>query len=182
MRNLDEMFGRTGNRMFQTAYMYAKFLDKELPDIYVQAPKYFDHHREEIKRLFGQGITPINKVAIHVRRGDYVFNEFYVDLSKTDYYEVAMKEFPKETFLIFSDDIAWCRRQPLFRGMEFSANNSEVEDMNAMAGCKGIIMANSSYSWWAAYLNCGKVVAPSVEHWYTDGIERTRCLPEWIRL
>jgi hypothetical protein len=148
----------------------------EIPDIYVQDESFFEGYEDEIKQLFSEGITPIDQVAIHVRRGDYVGNSFYVDLMETDYYERAMEEFPGEKFLVFSDDIEWCKKQEIFKDCEFSGSD-ELTDFNRMAGCKGVIMANSSYSWWAAYLSKGKVVAPL--EWYSDGVSRTTTLDNW---
>ncbi len=169
-----------GNQMFQFAYIYSQFKKKKIPDFYVQDAKYFDKYRDEVRQLYGQGIESVDMVAIHVRRGDYVKNPFYVDLMETEYYSQAMAEFPDEDFIVFSDDMEWCKRQPLFDQCEFSEGKSEVEDMNLMAGCKGIIMANSSFSWWAAYLSNAKVIAPKA--WHPDGVERTKLLKEWKTL
>ena len=177
-----KLFGRLGNTMFQMAYIYAQMKRGVIPDIYVQDPQYFDEYRNDIRQLFGQGIGKIDMVAIHVRRGDYVKNPFYVDLMETDYYQKAMDMFQGEDFIVFSDDIEWCKQQSIFKDCEF-VQGDEIEDMNKMASCKGIIMANSSYSFWCAYLsNADKIVAPSVEHWYSDGKERTVCPHNWIRL
>lgn len=161
--------------MFQFATLYAKARDEET-DFYFQDPKYFDKYRDEIRKLYGKGISENNFVAIHVRRGDYVNNPFYVDLSTTDYYQKAMAEFPDDNFMIFTDDIDFCI--DYFQGDRFQMNyESEIDALNTMASCKGIIMANSSFSWWAAYLSKAKVIAPKA--WYADGLERTKLLPEW---
>jgi hypothetical protein len=178
----DKLFGRLGNRMFQMAFLYSYAKDIGT-DIYFQDPYYFQDYADEIKLLFGQSIYPVDQVAIHVRRGDYVNNPFYVDLMDTDYYEEAMALFPQEKFLVFSDNIEWCKQQPIFSKCEFSEGNDEITDLNLMAGCKHQIIANSSYSWWAGYLNPNKekkVVYPS--RWYTDGVERTVCPNEWIKI
>ena len=178
----DKLFGRLGNQMFQMAFLYANAKDTGT-DIYLQDPYYFQQYEDEIKLWYGQGIVPIHQVAIHVRRGDYVNNPFYVDLSETDYYEQAMALFPQKKFLVFSDNIDWCKQQPVFDSCDFSEGNDELTDLNLMAGCTHQITANSSYSWWAGYLNPNKdkkVVYPS--RWYTDGIERTSCPKEWIKL
>ena len=180
MINPDTLFGRLGNRMFQGAYLIAQAREGNIPDIYVQDPSLFEGHEDEIKLMYGQGIVPLDQVAIHVRRGDYVNNPFYVDLMQTPYYEDAMALFPNENFLVFSDDIEWCKKQKIFKRCEFSEGNDEIEDLNLMAGCKGVIMANSSYSWWGAFLSKGKVVAP--KEWYVDGKERTKCLDTWIKI
>lgn len=179
---LDKLFGRLGNRMFQMAYIYAQSRENG-HDIYLQDPKYFGKYASEIKHMLGQNIpAQTNKVAIHVRRGDYVGNGFYVDLMLTDYYQRAMAEFPDSQFLVFSDDVAWCKDQAIFKDCEFSEGKNEEQDLNYMASCSGHIIANSSFSWWAAYLSpyTKKVIAPKA--WYSDGVERTVCPNSWMRL
>jgi len=179
----DKIFGRLGNRMFQGAYLYAQMKRGEIPDIYVQDPKYFDDYRDDIRRLYGEGIIKTDYVAIHVRRGDYVDNPFYVDLTKSTYYAQAICHFPIDTkFLVFSDDIEWCKENMKMVGtdIEYCEEKDEIKSLNLMAGCKGIIMANSSFSFWGAYLSNAKVIAPKA--WYSDGIERTKCLPEWKQI
>jgi hypothetical protein len=129
--------------------------------------------------MYGEGIGKLDMVGIHVRRGDYVNNPFYVDLMKTPYYDDAMAKFD-DKFVIFSDDIAWCKEQKIFKGCEFSKGRSEVEDMNLLASCKGIIMANSSFSWWASYLSSARVIAPKL--WFRDMVERTHIPDEWEKV
>lgn len=183
MLHPDKLFGRLGNKMFQMAYVYAQMREGNIPDIYVQDPKYFDKYRNEIKQLFGENIpSKTYKVAIHVRRGDYVNNPFYVDLTQTNYYEKAIAEFPDAEFLVFSDDIEWCKDYFIGEQYSFSEGNDELTDLNLMASCKGHIIANSSFSWWGAYISpySKKVVAPKL--WYTDLKQRTLCPDEWIRV
>ncbi len=177
---LHKIAGRLGNQMFQFAYIYGQMKLEYIPDFYVQDPNYFDHCKDEIKALFSEGITKIDQVAIHVRRGDYVNNPFYVDLIETPYYRDAMALFPGESFLVFSDDIEWCKKQKIFQHCEFSEGRDEIEDLNLMASCKAVITANSSFSWWGGFLCKGKVIAP--EAWYADGITRTKLPEEWKRL
>jgi hypothetical protein len=182
MVNITALTGRLGNQMFQYAYLYSQYRDGLIPDIYIQDEKYFEKYKDEIKSQFKSGISNIPYVAIHVRRGDYVGNDFYVDLFADGYYERAMKEFPDSAFIIFSDDIPWCKEQNIFEKCAFSDGFDEVEDLNIMASCCGHIIANSSFSWWGAFLspNGGKVIAPS--RWYTDGVERTKIPNSWIKV
>lgn len=180
MISVRNAIGGLGNLLFKEAYIYAQFRDGFIPDIYVQDPKYFLKYANEIKIRFGQNIGHVDEVAIHVRRGDYVNNEFYVDLFEEGYYERAIKEFPGEKFRVFSDDIEWCKGHELFKNCLFSEGNSEVDDLNLMASHKGIIMANSSFSWWAAFLSSAKVIAPA--KWHPDGVERTVLLDSWIKI
>lgn len=201
MTNPDKIFGRLSNRMFQMAALYAWTKDNNIP-FFVQDEKYFLNHKNEIKNMFSEGIIPnsIDMVAVHVRRAKnpinpeepaYSENSFYVDLGhhlhediSTNYYIRAMNMFPNEKFLVFSDDIEWCKQSPLFEGCEFY-HGSEIEDMNLMASCKSHIIANSSFSWWAAYLgehDKQKVVAP--KQWFADiNNESLIGIPEkWTRI
>lgn len=181
MINPDTIFGRLGNRMFQMAALYS--ISKEFKtDIYFQDERWFIKYADEIKKLYGQGIEYDHRIAIHVRRGDMVTNGFDINLSDTDYYQKAMDLFPREHFIVFSDDIEWCKQQEMFKGCEFSEGHTPVEDLNLMAGCKGIIIANSSLSWWAAYLGNKKkvVICPKFE--YIDHIERRVRPQDWLRI
>jgi len=184
MNKIDNAMGLWGNRIFMYAYLYAQMRQGIIPDVYVQDPKYFDQYRDELKQIFGEGIGFLGFVSIHVRRGDYVNNPFYVDLTQTDYYDKAIAMFPGKKFLVFSDDKEFAKTY--FKGNDFQVmEGTEEEDFNMMASCSGIIGANSSFSWWAAYLNPdpnAKIVFPSVRNWYSDGVERTKCLQEWIRI
>lgn len=186
-----KLFGGFGNSLFQYAYLYAKARKGEIPDIYLQNPSYFEPYGEEIKAMYRQGVESIDMVSIHVRRGDYIGNPFYVDLNETDYYEEAIDQFPKDTkFLVFcadrqegsddDSDLTWCKDK--FRGenFEFWEGEDEVSDFNAMAGCKAHVIANSSFSWWAAYVGGGKTIAP--KKWYADGRPGIPGMSNWILL
>lgn len=187
MTDPNKLFGRLGNRMFQMAYILSQLGKGNISDIYLQDPKYFKNNENLIKSYFSEGIVSVPFVSIHVRRGDYVDNPFYVDLTKVDYYEKAIALFPGEMFLVFSDDPEFCKTLSWFhpRYMKIVEKGNEVEDLNKIASCHHNIIANSSYSWWAAYLNPHedkKIVAPSKDWWYSDGIERTICPNEWTRI
>lgn len=177
-----KIFGRFGNSLFQYAYIYAQSR-RTGQDIYLQDPKYFEGYEDEIRSMLQQTTSTLDMVAIHVRRGDYVNNPFYVDLTSTPYYYNAMKMFPVGTkFLVFSDDIEWCKAYFVGDEFEFHERGTEVEDVTLMADCKAIIIANSSFSWWGAFLGDKnkKVIAPKA--WYTDLEERTKCPSTWIRI
>lgn len=191
-----EIFGGFGNSLFQYAYLYAQFRKGEIPDLYVQDEKYFEPYKEEIKLLFQAGVEPIDMVSLHIRRGDYVGNSFYVDLTETDYYQRALDEFPEETFLVFcadrqpkSDDktdMEWVKEYLLnnfpSRKFQFFQGKDEVEDFNAQAGCRSHITANSSFSWMSAYVGGGKVVTPSIDKWFTDGVARISLPDSWLKI
>jgi hypothetical protein len=193
-----KIMGGLGNRLFQFAYIYAQHQKGIIPDVYVQDFEYFKDYKEEIRKLYQDGIGKRKEfVALHIRRGDYVDNPFYVDLTKTDYYDKALAEFPNEKFLVFYrdrqgtndyQDREWINQWLTQKGIKYEIweGQSEVDDLNAMASCKSIIAANSSFSVWAAFISpfSEKNIFPTVDKWYTDGKERT-VLPTdegWIRL
>lgn len=180
----DKISGRLGNRMFQIAYLYAQMKDGLIPDIFVQDPKYFEKHSEEIKKLFGEGIGFLPFVGVHVRRTDYVNNDFYADLASTDYYEKAMAMFPDKKFLIFSDDTEFCKERFKGDNIQVMEGGTDLEDFNMLASCSDLIIANSSFSFWCAYLcpnPAKKIIAP--KDWYTDGNGTRTIIPKtWIRI
>lgn len=113
--------------------------------------------------------------------------------SDLDYYERAIKEIQKDglshTYYIFSNDTQWCAKYiiPLCKdgNVVLVTNNTgknSVWDMFLMSHCKDLIIANSSFSWWGAFLNQrgGKVVAP--KKWVNRDTEFDIWLDEWIRM
>lgn len=181
--------GGFGNWMFQYAYLHKLARSGGIVDIYLQDPAYFEPYGEEIRAIFHQGIEPTDMVSLHIRRGDYIGNSYYIDLNETDYYEEAIAQFPKDTkFLVFcadrqegSDDtvdLDWCKQKFQGDNFEFYQGKNEVDDFNVQAGCKAHIIANSSFSWWAAYVGGGPTVAPS--KWYSDGRPGIPLMVDWI--
>lgn len=172
--------GGLGNLLFKEAFLIGKMVEGEIPDLYLQDEKYFVKCAAVIKERFGQNIGYTDFNAIHVRRGDYVHSNFHTDLTETEYYEQAIGVSGEKKFLVFSDDITWCidNFKPV-EGIEYTfiENEDELENFNMMASCKSIIIANSSYSWWAAWLcpnPVKRIIAPRENTWFKDGIIRTK--------
>ena len=149
---------------------------------YYQSPKYFEHIADEIKKDFkftneveslcNEMIESINGkkvVSLHIRRTDYTVNNNH-PLQPISYYEDALKLFDKNTqILVFSDDPKWCQEQGLFAddSVMISEGNDADIDLCLMTKCDYHIIANSSFSWWGAWLgDSEKVVAPS--NWFSD--------------
>src|SRR3990167_5724922 len=104
MNSVRKTIGGLGNIMFKQAYIYAQMRRGEIPDLYVQSQKYWKEFADEIKLMYQVETPQIDMVSLHIRRGDYKETDFYVDLTKTDYYEKAIAMFPDDKFLVFYKD------------------------------------------------------------------------------
>ena len=170
--------------------LYQEILNSEKKDIYLkgywQSHKYFEKYAKQIKEELQQKnlVKSIktnnpkeNLVAIHFRRGDYVAYKGAKNLFgslQIRYYLEGIKAIKKEVsnprFLIFSDDIEWVKKNfKTQEDAEYVDPRGETEDFFKMVECDHFIIANSTYSWWAAWLSNNKnscVVAPN--QWYSD--------------
>ena len=143
---------------------------------YFQSYKYFENHRNKI--LDSLNIHELKNgikekygdysdfVSIHVRRGDYLHLSQYHYNLQMDYYNNAIEHFGKDSkFLIFSNDIDWCKQEfNSLKNVQFSENKDDWEDIILMSTCRDNVIANSSFSWWGAWLNTNNsktVIAPS---------------------
>ena len=144
---------------------------------------------KEMARKFAEGTT----VSMHIRRGDYLLHKNYIGLCGLDYYTSAI-DYVKEKygnqvkFAIFSNDMNWCKDNilPLITGHEYTMVdwNKGVEsynDIRLMGYCRVNIIANSSFSWWAAYLNQNpnkEIIAPA--KWTNRPVQFKRQLDDWV--
>lgn len=170
---------------------------------FFQTEKYFKNVENEIREDFtfnGGILNPCkemidsvdNPIALHIRRTDYVSNsENHHNLS-LDYYKKALSMFESDrNVIVFSDDPGWCNKQELFSEDRFliSENTDNRVDLCLMSLCSDFIIANSTYSWWGAWLSPNpdkKVIAP-VEWFgktgYTKDHNTTDLIPnEWTRI
>ena len=164
---------------------------------YFQTEKYFKHIANDIREDFtfvDNILTPCKEafsfddvISLHVRRSDYLSatNVAYHSNCGDNYYENALKEFDSNLpVLIFSDDTEWCKQQDIFKPKRFfiSETGNNLMDMCLMTMCNHHIIANSSFSWWGAWLaNSQNVVAP--KQWYGPAGEHQSTqdlyLPHW---
>ena len=148
---------------------------------YFQSEKYFKHIEDEIRKDFTFSQELVNQcfefikgidsngevISLHIRRGDYLQLQSYHPTPPIEYYEEALKRFPNVHVIIFSDDSDWCFNQNLFDDDRFMVSQgSEPDfDMCLMTLCKYHIIANSSFSWWGAWLaKSDHVIAP--KNWF----------------
>ncbi|MCR5727933.1 MAG: alpha-1,2-fucosyltransferase [Lachnospiraceae bacterium] len=171
-------------------------------DGYWQSYKYFDSYRDELLDIitldnkteiedYENTIIHSNSVSIHIRRGDYVSVGWGIPM---DYYLKAIEELknilsdqPLFAY-VFSDDIDYAKEyfkeNPVdnvsFVYMDYLSDKKTIFDMYLMSCCKYNIIANSTYSWWAAYLNRNKdkiVICPEHDKWNINFY-----LPEWTMI
>jgi len=167
---------------------------------YFQSEKYFASIKDEICKIYQFGklnkqsmsinkrINSCEAVAIHVRRGDYVNNSLY-EVCDEEYYKKAIdimkKYFKKPIFFIFSNDILFCKK--IFADenvvyVEGNAGEDSWQDMYLMTQCKGIIIPNSTFGWWGAWLNKNSnVVVP--RRWFNMSEQSMDIIPDkWWRI
>lgn len=140
-----------------------------------QNEKYFATIASELRHTFtppiieadilnfgiSQEMMQTNSVSVHVRRGDYLNNEVHKPAPLT-YYQAAIGKVQAEVidphFYIFSDDIAWAREHLSFGQsprtfLDHNTGAASYKDLSLMSCCQHHIVANSSFSWWGAWLN-----------------------------
>jgi hypothetical protein len=142
---------------------------------------------EAVNAKYGDLLELPSKTALHVRRGDFLSTESFHRPCPMEYYERAIElviaDAPSTQFVIFSDDIAWCRKElpmrfPL-RDPLFISDNPDWLDMALMSRCDHHICANSTFSLWGAFLS--ENPSPIVP-WVTGVLPETirrRHPPDW---
>lgn len=178
---------------------------------YWQSEKYFKHIRQSILEDFTfkidldlqnrkviSDMKKMNSVSLHVRRGDYINTKLrtnHNDLSlggvcTIEYYKNAIqymkKKLKEPVFYIFSDDIDWCKnnldlKDAIF--VDWNTGESSYRDLQLMSQCKNNIIANSTFSWWGAWLNENesKIVA-APDKWYANGHTGDIISDSWIKI
>lgn len=176
---------------------------------YWQSYRYFEKYTETIKRDYTfredaddnnteliAEISNKEAVAIHIRRGDYVSNSFFnetLGICSREYYDKALKVISKKVnnpyYYVFTDDPAWVKNNFYIPGLmsivDHNLGRADHEDLRLMMHCKHFIIANSSFSWWGAWLAYYKdkvVIAPA--QWFKN--DRTphedRIPHDWMRI
>lgn len=159
-----------------STYVERGFSFNEIPNFqgdirlsgYFQSEKYFKDYRTEILKLFEVDTESKNKVdlffkklekekvcSIHIRRGDYLINQNFHFLQETKYYKEAISKIGNDfTFLVFSDDLNWCKKNLDFVEKKiFVEGFNDYEELHLMSNCEHNIITNSTFSWWGAWMN-----------------------------
>jgi hypothetical protein len=149
---------------------------------YFQTEKYFSHIEERVRKeftfidqikipteeMFYDHFDDTEVISLHIRRGDYVTNPNH-PVQSLEYYKKALRMLDQYLpVFVFSDDIEWCKEQKLFDDDRFifSEDNNTGVDLCLQSLCKYHIIANSSFSWWGAWLAKSKqIIAP--KNWFS---------------
>lgn len=211
-RHSPALFGRLGRNIYREPHFHfdEKFYDIKKPvylNGYFQSEKYFKPAEDLISKEFTvnpllighlkgriQEWQPKETIAVHIRRGDYTNKKIqdYHGILPADYYNKAIallaEKIANPYFCFFSDDIGWVKENIIISDPhEFtsSVTQSAIEDFHLMTQCKHNIIANSSFSWWAAWLNnhSGKTIVTPRQWFNNVKLDTKDLIPEnWIRI
>ena len=206
-----KIFGSESKKVFVEPYFnfcpqVLSLPDNTYLDGFWQSEKYFKDIEDIIQREFVLRnplppeardlvnlINEENSVSIHIRRGDYVlpkYKKIFYECT-SEYYNDAISTVNKETsnpyFFVFSDDIDWAKtlnlpQNTIFVGPEWKLQ--DYEEFAIMSICKHNITANSTFSWWAGWLNKNpKKILITPKKWFVDGKNEGDLIPEtWIKI
>lgn len=186
---------KSQKNVYLEGYWQSELYFKEIEDI-IRREFTFKNEADAVNKRITSLIDVINSVSLHIRRADYALepltNQFHGTCSLA-YYEQAAdiiaQRFPSPHFFVFSDDILWVKSNLLLKyQMTFISHNNtfkDYDDLRLMTHCKHHIIANSSFSWWGAWLSKNPdkmVIAP--RKWFSDqNIDTKDLVPEnWIRI
>jgi len=165
---------------------------------YFQTEKYFENFRHGVRESFTfrddiigtvkylyLGVEWDKTCAIHIRRGDYVEKQDYHPLISPSYYKKGIEMTPATFYLVFSDDLEWCKKLDIWPPNTIFARTcpeyypQEIIDLCAMSMSRYHIIANSTFSWWGAWLAeqrdpSTKIIYPTP--WFADPSLDTRDL------
>lgn len=174
---------------------------------YWQSQKYFDSILDVIRQDFSfrelppkitnfdlSNISLYDSVSVHIRRGDYLAarNKSIYATCSLKYYQDAIEYVASQVndpfFYIFSDDTYWAKQHivPSYPHMYVDAyiGSQSFNNMILMSLCNHHIIANSTFSWWSAWLNpspCKIVIGPSL--WYHSALDSSDIMPSsWLRI
>lgn len=184
---IPEFFDECPNNVSLDGYFqtekYFTHIEKEIREDFTFRKDYLLPCQEYIGSLSN------HPIFLHIRRTDAIGREQYHPILPIKFFEDALKQFAEDTLcFVFTDDMEWCKSQELFKQERFLFNEKNERysyknidgtgklqntllpqiDLCLMSLCSGGIIANSSFSWWGAWLqnNRGKVIAPDPNIWF----------------
>lgn len=164
--------------------------------------RYFEEIKDEVRTSFifknidsrnlsiANQIQSCNSVSLHIRRGDYLNNPMY-NVCDEDYYRKAVyyisEKVDNPKFIIFSDDPVWCKEFMCKLDVDYTiidhnTGKDSYKDMYLMTQCKHNVIANSTFSWWGAWLGAQKDKVVVCPNRWINGREFNPCLEEWYHI
>jgi FkbM family methyltransferase len=176
--NFPQKIDSSKNYIFQGYFQSHKYLENIVPLDYIKLPV---EDKKNINRVVDE-LRSHNRplISVHVRRGDYLLVQHFHNILGPEYYKNAMEFFghiKNPLFVVFSEDKEWCDANLGFLDFVFIKEKDYLE-LIIMSKCDHHIVANSSFSWWGAFLNQQQdkiVVYPS--KWYEMGVDITNLTP-----
>lgn len=172
---------------FWQSWKYSRNIHEKLRECFT-----FVNELTEENKNYEDMIESTNSVAIHVRRGDYLkLQDIYGNICTEAYYKNAIKTIERfvgnPTYFFFSNDLEWTMETfgKADHHIYVSGNGEDKGyiDMRLMSKCKHQIIANSSFSWWAAFLNDNpdkKVICPG--KWINSRETPDVCCEDWVKV
>lgn len=153
---------------------------------YFQSELYWKPFEDEIRKAFefaisikedtdsfltDNDIEVENFVAVSVRRGDFAVDANHYLLPFEYYIGAITLYFPEKDIIVFSDDIPWCKEHFCMadRRIIFSENENAIEQLSLMSRFSDFVLANSTFSWWGAYLSQAKTKKVVRPYYHFDG-------------
>lgn len=153
---------------------------------YFQSELYWKPFEDEIRKAFefaisikedtdsfltNNDIEVENFVAVSVRRGDFAVDANHYLLPFEYYIGAITLYFPEKDIMVFSDDIPWCKEHFCMadRRIVFSENKNAIEQLSLMSRFSDFVLANSTFSWWGAYLSQAKIKKVVRPYYHFDG-------------
>ena len=188
-----EIFNLTKPTYLQGCWISAKYFE-DIEEIIRQKyifPNFTDIQNINLYKL----IKERNSVSVHIRRGDYLKDKKYTGICEEIYYkkavEYAIANINKPYFIIFSDDILWCKQNLSFfnntehKYIDWNKGTNNYRDMQIMTICKHNIIANSTFSWWGAWLNnnANKIIISPSKWFAVDKLNNISLIQRsWIKI
>ena len=209
MYNLQQFIGehKDGIIWRESGFSYKEIpSDKDILYGYFQSSKYFNDVSGEIRTLFDPNpvvknvvsqkyadllASPEAKVVVHVRRTDFLVggNQPIHAVTTNNYYKDAIIRIKQKVvnpeFIVFSDDLSWCREQEFFSGATFVDETTDYLALHLMSQFKYYIIPNSTFAWWAVWLGTPAETVIVPDRWFgPNGPQDYHDIyePDWIRI
>lgn len=189
---IDNVFSQMGDMYYEGYWQceeYFSFVKREIYKAF-NFPRVTDERNEEIITK----VQETNSVSIHIRRGDYVNHPWFKGICEIDYYRKGIlyleENVKPDLYCVLSNDVDWCKEgfshlipQDKVVYVDWNKGRESYVDMQIMSLCKHNIIANSSFSWWGAWLNQNPqkiVLAPS--KWKNIELATDPVPTSWIKI